>query len=55
MFFLICWLIVVAAAIGVNIWYYAVTGEVAVNYIPMQTAIVILEGIICLNSYLAFA
>ncbi len=52
MIFLISWLAVVAAAIGINIWYYSVSGRIAYEYIPSQLAIIILEGIICYSSYL---
>lgn len=53
MIYLILWLIVVAAAIGANIWYYIVSGRIAYEYVPLQLAIIILEGIICYSGYLA--
>lgn len=53
MIYLILWLTIVAAAIGVNIWYYIVSGRIAYEHMPSQLAIIILEGIICYLGYLA--
>lgn len=54
MIYLILWLTLVAAAIGVDIWYYSMSGRIAYEHIPSQIAIIILNGFICYWGYLAW-
>lgn len=51
MIHLILWLTVVAAAIGVQVWYYFMHGELYVSGIPSQIAIIILLGMYYYSFY----